>query len=115
VRDKFLRSVTSALKKAGLEHAAEPPPPRPAWSLWHGRPVLDPDGVRIGHVTAVRSDGGSGAWLEVSADWGVLDWLLSFGAAANPTFTCHSDDVTPTDRGLVFEPVASPSATPDRP
>ncbi len=59
---------------------------------WRGRSVFDPGGEQIGHVSLVKLDGTGGAWLEVAADYGILDWLNGMGAG-HTRFTFHSDDM----------------------
>ncbi len=68
---------------------------------WLHRPLHDPDGTRLGHVSRVRPDGTGGAWLEVESDWGILDWLFGMGAG-HPRFTFHSDNVEERGPRLVL-------------
>jgi hypothetical protein len=69
-----------------------------------GRIVHHPDGVRIGHVGSIEPDGMGGAWLDVFAEWGILDWLLGMGSAERPHFRLHSDDVElQGDRDLIVK------------
>jgi hypothetical protein len=109
MRDRFLRAVAGALERARkrVAEASGSPPASPSWSGWIGRPVVDHDGVRLGHVVRVTSDGIAGAWLRVSSDWGVLDWLPALGAAGHPTFTFHSDDVVEENGKLVLRPISA--------
>ncbi len=60
---------------------------------WLGRPVLDPSGVRIGHVRLVTPGPLGGAWIRIRCEWGVLDWLNAMGGGGGPSFIVHSDDV----------------------
>ena len=70
--------------------AALRPHPEEAWL---GRALLDPDGVRIGHVERVERAGYDGSWLDIRSEWGALDWLLALGCGRPPTFRIHSSDV----------------------
>ena len=69
---------------------------------WVHRPLYDPDGTRLGHVCRVRPDGTGGAWLEVEAEWGILDWLFGMGAG-HPRFTFHSHGVEEQGPRLVLK------------
>jgi hypothetical protein len=68
--------------------------PRPDTS-WQDRPVHEPDGTRIGQVTAVEPDAAGGWWVEITADWGVIDILSALGVAggAHGKLRLHSDEL----------------------
>jgi hypothetical protein len=92
VKDHFIRLWRSIVDRAGPS-PAQAESRSEAYARFIGRPVLDPDGTRIGHVLHSKPDRLGGAWLDIEADWGALDWLTGMGSARNPHFTCHSDDV----------------------
>jgi hypothetical protein len=101
---------------AELERARRgPPAQRPEAARlgsWVGRAVFDPSGMRLGHVIKVARDDAGGAWIDVNADWGILDWLFGMGAG-HPHFTFHSDDFE--ERGekelVIRESVAHATST----
>lgn len=92
----------AALERARVELMTEGRVPMSDVLEWSGRPILDPGGKRIGHVSRVRPDGTGGAWLEAMTDWGLLDLLSRIGAG-HVRMTFHSDDMEPRGETLVLK------------
>lgn len=96
-----IRRRMAELERARRAVSPEQRAPEEQLAAWSGRSVFDPGGMKIGHVSQVRLDGTGGAWLEVAAEWGILDWLMGMGAG-HPHLTFHSDDMETRGFDLVL-------------
>jgi len=105
MKDKLIRQMTGTLRSTTPPR--QPVADEPPWHHWTGQPVLDRDGVGIGHVIRVTEDG-DGARLKIAADWNPFYSLLTMGLGNPQMLTVRSEDVEEDAEGRLTLKLTKP-------